>query len=92
MAAAEEGQSWAVAAGPGAKGQPGGLPSNKGYQQQEGGSSGTEEEEGSASDDEEAGLDMGEPRWGAPFHQQVAILFRRSIRTRRFEVCGRKVV
>lgn len=33
----------------------------------------------------------GEHRWGAPWHTQAALLFRRSLRTRRFQVrcCAR---
>jgi hypothetical protein len=28
-----------------------------------------------------------EHRWGAPYLTQISLLFRRSLRTRRFEVC-----
>lgn len=45
------------------------------------------EEGGSSS---KAALQQDEHRWGAPFRTQVALLFRRSLRTRRFQAsaCG----
>jgi hypothetical protein len=50
------------------------------------GRGGSEQGKEQEQEQEGKGVEGSEERWGAPFHLQVAYLFRRSLRTRRFEV------
>lgn len=51
-----------------------------------------ERAEGKAPSGGSSVVGTGEHRWGAPFPTQVALLFRRSLRTRRFQARGRRAL